>query len=177
MLQTSDIALLLQIQDVVRNDLLSALLIPVSRAGDMGICWITLCVFLLVFSRTRRGGAITLCGLAVEYVVCDLVLKRLIMRPRPYLVVQGLVCLVPPESSTSFPSGHSASSFVCAYLLTRCFGNKGSAAYILASLIALSRVYVGVHYFSDVLAGMVLGTVLGAAVWAVADYLVMRRSG
>ena len=165
-IQALDSALLLQVQDTVRTGFLSALLVPVSRAGDMGIFWIALCVLLLVLRRTRRGGALTLCGLAVEFAVCDLVLKRLVLRPRPYLVVQGLVCLVPPESSTSFPSGHAASSFVCAYLLTRIFGKKGALAYIPAALIAVSRVYVGVHYISDVLAGMALGTLVGTAVWA-----------
>ena len=165
-IQALDSALLLQVQDTVRTGFLSALLVPVSRAGDMGIFWIALCVLLLVLRRTRRGGALTLCGLAVEFAVCDLVLKRLVLRPRPYLVVQGLVCLVPPESSTSFPSGHAASSFVCAYLLTCIFGKKGALAYIPAALIAVSRVYVGVHYLSDVLAGMALGTLVGAAVWA-----------
>ena len=170
-----DSAMLLQVQSAVRTGFLSALLVPVSRAGDMGAFWIALCVLLLVFRRTRRGGALTLCGLAVEFAVCDLVLKRLILRPRPYLVVQGLVCLVPPESSTSFPSGHAASSFVCAYLLTRCFGKKGALAYIPATLIAVSRVYVGVHYPSDVLAGMVLGTLVGAAIWAALDLYQKRR--
>ena len=165
-IQALDSAMLLQIQDTVRTGFLSMLLVPVSRAGDMGAFWIALCVLLLVIRRTRRGGALTFCGLAVEYAVCDLVLKRLILRPRPYLVVQGLVCLVPPESSTSFPSGHAASSFVCAWLLTCCFGKKGALAYIPATLIAISRVYVGVHYPSDVLAGMVLGTLVGAAVRA-----------
>lgn len=165
-IQALDGALLLQVQDTLRSGFLSALLIPVSRAGDMGIFWVALCVLLLVLRRTRRGGVLTLCGLAVEFAVCDLVLKRLVLRPRPYLVVQGLVCLVPPESSTSFPSGHAASSFVCAYLLTRAFGKKGALAYIPAALIAISRVYVGVHYLSDVLAGMALGTLVGVSVWA-----------
>lgn len=164
-IQALDSALLLQVQDNVRSGFLSALLVPVSRAGDMGIFWIALCVLLLVLRRARRGGALTLCGLATEYVICDLVLKRLFLRTRPYLVVQGLVCLVPPESSTSFPSGHAASGFACAYLLTRAFGKKAALAYIPASLIALSRIYVGVHYPSDVLAGMALGTLVGAAVW------------
>ena len=174
-IQTLDSALLLQIQDAVRTGFLSALLVPISRAGDMGIFWITLCALLLLFRRTRRGGALTLCGLAVEFALCDLVLKRLILRPRPYLVVHGLVCLVPPESSTSFPSGHAASSFVCAYLLMRLFGKKGALAYIPASLIALSRVYVGVHYPSDVLAGIVLGTLVGALAWGGVSLYQKRR--
>lgn len=176
-IQALDSALLLQIQESVRTSFLSALLVPVSRAGDMGLFWISLCVLLLLFRRTRWGGALTLYGLAVEFAVCDLVLKRLVLRPRPYLVIQGLACLVPPESSASFPSGHAASSFACACLLTCSFGKKGALAYVPALLIALSRVYVGVHYPSDVLAGMVLGTLVGVTVWAVTYRFQKKRSG
>ena len=167
-IQALDGALVLQIQDTLRTPFLSAVLVPVSRAGDLGIFWNSICALLLSRRRTRRGAAVTLCGSATEYVVCEQILKRVFLRPRPYLVLEGLVCLVPPESSTCFPSGHAASGFVCAYLLTRSFGKKGALAYIPASLIALSRVYVGVHYLSDVLAGMAVGTLVGAAVWAAA---------
>ena len=175
-IQALDSALILQVQDTMRTPFLSALLVPVSRAGDLGIFWNSVCVLLLSRHKTRRGGVVTLCGSATEYVVCEQILKRIFLRPRPYLVLEGLVYLVPPESSTCFPSGHAASGFVCAYLLTRSFGKKGALAYIPATLIALSRVYVGVHYLSDVLAGMALGTLVGAAVWAAAGLYQKRRS-
>ena len=174
-IQALDSALVLQVQDAVRTPFLNAVLVPVSRAGDLGIFWNSVCVLLLLRRKTRRGAVVTLCGSATEYVVCEQVLKRIFLRPRPYLVLEGLVCLVPPESSTCFPSGHAASSFVCAYLLMRSFGKWGALAYIPASLIALSRVYVGVHYLSDVLAGMALGTLVGAAVWAAARMYQEKR--
>ena len=164
-LQALDSALVLEIQDTLRTPFLSAVLVPVSRAGDFGIFWNSVCVLLLLRRKTRRGAIVTLCGSAAEFVLCEQVLKRVFLRPRPYLVLEGLTYLVPPESSACFPSGHAASGFVCAYLLTRSFGKKGALAYIPATLIALSRVYVGVHYLSDVLAGMALGTLVGAAVW------------
>ena len=173
-IQALDSAMLLQIQDTVRTGVLNALVVPVSRAGDMGILWAVPCALLLSRRKTRRGGALTLCGLTAEFVACELVLKPLFLRPRPYLVVQGLVCLVPPEGSASFPSGHAASGFACAYLLTRSFGKKGALAYIPATFIAISRVYVGVHYLTDVLAGMALGTLVGAAVW-VAECLRQKK--
>lgn len=170
-----DSALLLQIQDTVRTPFFDAVLVPVSRAGDIGILWAATCGVLLARRKTRRGGAVTLCGMSAEYVACELILKPILCRPRPYLVIEGLVCLVPLESSASLPSGHAASSFVCAYLLTRSFGKKGALAYIPATLIAVSRVYVGVHYLSDVLAGMALGTLVGTAVWAAARLYQRKR--
>lgn len=164
-IQGLDEAILLFVQDNIRTPALTAVMRLFSLLGDMGIMWIALGLALLAFARTRRRGAAMLGALAAEYVICDLVIKKLVLRPRPYLVIAPLELLVAPESSTSFPSGHSASSFVCAYMLARMFGRKGTWAYLPAALIALSRIYVGVHYPSDVVTGVLLGTLIGAAAY------------
>ena len=164
-IQALDEAILLFVQDNIRTPVLTAIMWTLSRMGDAGIVWIVLGLGLVIYARTRRRGAAMLIALASEYVICDLVIKPIIQRPRPYLIITQLELLVPLESSTSFPSGHSASSFTCAYILTRMFGKKGAWAYLPASLIALSRVYVGVHYPSDVVAGVLLGTVIGVVLW------------
>ena len=160
-----DEAILLFVQENIRTPALTFIMRLFSRIGDAGIGWIALGVLLLIFARTRRRGAVMLGALATEYVLCDLVIKKLVLRPRPYLVIQQLVLLVAQESSTSFPSGHSASSFTCAYMLTRLFGKKGAWAYLPASLIAISRIYVGVHYPSDVVAGVLFGTLVGVVMY------------
>lgn len=160
-IQALDEAILLFVQDSMRTPALTVIMRLISRLGDAGIGWIVLGLALLAFARTRRRGAAMLVSLASEYVICDLVIKKLVLRPRPYLLISQLELLVAQESSTSFPSGHSASSFACAYMLTRMFGRPGAWAYLPAALIALSRIYVGVHYPSDVVAGMLLGTVIG----------------
>ncbi len=164
-IQSLDEAILLFVQDNIRTPALTFIMRLFSFLGDAGIMWIALGVLLLAFARTRRRGAGMLGALAVEYTICDLVIKKLVLRPRPYLVISQLELLVAQESSTSFPSGHSASSFVCAYMLARMFGKKGAWAYLPASLIALSRIYVGVHYPSDVLAGVALGTLIGVVIY------------
>ena len=160
-IQAADEAILLFVQNNIRTPVLTSIMRLFSFLGDAGILWIALGLGLLIFARTRRRGAAMLGSLAAEYVICDLIIKKLILRPRPYLVIAQLELLVAQESSTSFPSGHSASSFVCAYMLTRMFGKKGAWAYLPAALIALSRVYVGVHYPSDVAVGVALGTLIG----------------
>ena len=160
-----DREILVFVHDNLRSPALTPLMVFFSRLGDMGLFWIAAGLLLLVFRRTRRGGAGMLGALAVEFTVCDLVLKKIFLRTRPYLVLTQLQLLVPPETSASFPSGHSASSFVCAYMLTRAFGKKGALAYIPACIIALSRIYVSVHYPSDVLCGAALGTAVGAVCW------------
>ena len=172
-----DSDILLFVQDTLRTPVLNTVFSLLTRLGDAGLVWIALGVILLLFRRTRRGGLCMLGGLACEYVICDLIIKPLVMRTRPYLMVEGLELIIAPQSSFSFPSGHAASSFVCAYLLTRAFGKKGAWAYLPAALIALSRIYVGVHYPSDVLAGMLLGTVVGVLVWRIVRRMETHRCG
>lgn len=159
------------VQESLRSPALTEIMRFMSRLGDMGMLWIVLGLVLVCIKRTRRGGIEALAGLACEFAVCDLILKPIFARTRPYIALDWLELLVSPESSFSFPSGHSASSFVCAFMLTRAFGKKGATAYIPAALIALSRIYVGVHYPSDVFCGMLLGTAVGLAVSILSRHL------
>lgn len=175
-IQALDEAILLFVQSNLRTPALTLVMRLFSRIGDAGIGWIALGILLLIFARTRRRGAVMLGALCTEYVLCDLVIKKLVLRPRPYLVIQQLELLVAQESSTSFPSGHSASSFACAYMLTRLFGKKGAWAYLPATLIALSRIYVGVHYPSDVAAGVLFGTLVGVVMYPLLRRLVRTRA-
>ena len=98
-------------------------------------------------------------------VVFNILLKPLVARPRPFNEIAGLRLMLEPGlanvSGWSFPSGHTGASFSAAYSLTRSYGKKGAWVYAVAVLIAFSRLYIGAHYPTDVLAGMVTGT-LGA---------------
>lgn len=164
-LQSFDTAALLYIQDFIRTPILTAIMVFLSKLGNAGLIWIFTGLLLIISKRTRRGGFDLLICLIAAYIVNDLVIKELVARVRPYETIQGLSILVAPESSYSFPSGHTSSSFAAAFALTRAYGKKGALAYIPAVLIAVSRVYVGVHYPSDVLAGMIVGTVVALAVY------------
>jgi len=169
MIKAFDTHALLFIQEHIRCAFLDPIMVAASRIGDKGIFWILLCVVLLLFGRTRKGGIYQGASLAAEYIICDLVIKKLVMRPRPYLDIENLSILVRLERSSGFPSGHTASSLACAFALTYVFGAKGAWAYIPAVLIALSRLYVGVHYPSDVLCGAVLGTVVALVICKLID--------
>lgn len=167
-----DAEILRFVQESIRFPALTAVMRFFSTIGDMGLVWILLGLVLVCIRRTRRGGIDMLCALTVEFALCDLVIKRLAARARPYLLLEWLELLVHEEASFSFPSGHSASSFACAAALTCAFGKKGALAFIPAALIALSRIYVGVHYPSDVLIGAVLGSVVGVVVFKVSHKIV-----
>jgi len=171
-IQSFDANALVYIQDFIRTPFLSAIMVFFSRIGDSGILWIVTGLVLLIPKMTRRGGFDVLVCLLAAFLINDYVLKLLVARIRPYDVINGLTILVPPESSFSFPSGHSSSSFAAALALTLAFRKKGALAYIPAVLIAFSRCYVGVHYPSDVIAGMLVGTLVSLAVyWLLRRYI------
>ena len=160
LIQNFDTSALLYIQDYLRSPILSAVMVFFSTIGNVGILWIALGLVLLIPKRTRRGGFDLLICLAAAYIVNDLIIKEIVARVRPYDAIEGLTILVKPLSSFSFPSGHANSSFAAAMALTLAFGKKGAWAYIPAALVAFSRCYVGVHYPSDVLAGILVGTLV-----------------
>ena len=153
---TIDGNIILFFQDVVRNPILTPFFTFWTRLGDKGMIWILLTVLLLLFKKTRNIGYMSACALLLSLLINNVLLKNLIARTRPYAAVEGLTLLIPPPSDYSFPSGHTASSFAMAGVLYRKMERKwGIAAIVLAVLIALSRLYLGAHYPSDILFGMV----------------------
>lgn len=164
-IQNLDTGALLYIQDFLRTPFLNTIMIFFSTIGNIGLLWIVLGLVLLIPKHTRRGGFDMLMCLAVAYIINDFVIKDLVVRARPYDTIEGLKILVDPLKSHSFPSGHANSSFAAALAMTLAFGKKGAWAYVPATLIAFSRCYVGVHYPSDVFAGMIVGTLVAFAVY------------
>ena len=153
-----DSSILLWIQDSVRTGFLTPVMNVITHLADKGILWILVTLALLAFRRTRRLGLICAVSMTVGLLVTNLVLKNWVARIRPYEVIEGLKCLVSPEKDFSFPSGHTTNSLACGWVLFRRAPRKyGVPALVLAILIALSRLYVGVHYPTDVLAGALIG--------------------
>lgn len=163
-----DGAILLWIQEHVRQEFLSPVVKFITHLGDAGWCWILLAAILLIVKKTRKIGLVTAVSLLGSYVVNNLILKNLVARVRPYEAVDGLQRIIEAQSDFSFPSGHSASSFAAAVVIFMlCPKKYGVPALVLAFLIALSRLYVGVHYPTDVLTGVISGTVIAVIVCTV----------
>ena len=105
-----------------------------------------------------KAGWYGLLSMGVGALITNVCLKNLVARTRPYEVVEGLVPLIRKPTDYSFPSGHTCASFACTLVLYRILPKKyGVPAVLLAALIAFSRLYVGVHYPTDVLGGLAVG--------------------
>ena len=154
--------ILLWIQEYIRQDWLTPLMQGITMLGEHGIFVSILALIFLCFRKTRKVGVIAACGLISSYIVNNLLLKNLVARIRPYDAIEGLHYLTRKPHDFSFPSGHSAIVFVMAVILFRRFPKKiGIPALLLATLVSFSRLYLGVHYPTDVLAGVVSGIILG----------------
>ena len=158
-----DGGLLLWIQEWVRGGVLTPLLIFYTRLGDHGLAWIVLCAALLCFKKTRRAGLAGLLALLLSLVFTNLTLKHLVSRARPWLTVEGLIPLVAEPDPNSFPSGHTSAAFAAATAWALTFSRRwmGAAGLACAALMAFSRLYVGVHFPTDVAAGVLVGLLCG----------------
>lgn len=147
------------VQDNFDNEVFQDIMVLITRLGDMGAIWIAPGAALMCTKEHRRTGIELLATLAACGVINSLVIKNIVDRTRPFDMHAWLDVLVNKPTDFSFPSGHTASSFGAAYIINRNYGKKlGIPAYTLATAIGLSRVGVGVHYPSDVIAGAAVGS-------------------
>lgn len=150
--------ILLWIQEYVRKDFLNPLVELITCLGDAGWFWILITAILLFFKKYRKIGLTSFAALLIGFFITNLLLKNMVMRIRPYEIVEGLSFIGKKPSDFSFPSGHSTCSMASSVVLFLYLPKKyGSVVLVLGILICLSRLYVGVHYPTDVLAGAVIG--------------------
>ncbi len=152
--------ILLWIQENIRQDYMNGFWKLITSLGNSGWFWIALSVLLLVFPNTRKAGLLALLSMAFCALITNVCLKNLIARPRPYTQIPELIRLIGPQSDWSFPSGHTTASFASAFSYLYGLPQKKYAVpgFLLATMIAFSRLYVGVHYPTDILGGLIIGT-------------------
>lgn len=158
--------ILLWIQEYVRNAFLTPIFIVITNMGNSGAIWLAVSFLMLFFKKTRKAGIMSLAALLSAFIIDNVILKHLVARIRPYEVIPGLQILIQKQKDYSFPSGHTGSSFASAVVLFKALPKKfGIPALILAGLIGFSRLYVGVHYPSDVIGGAIIGSILAIIIW------------
>ena len=167
--QNLDGEILLQIQQHLRTDMLTPFMKIVTFLGNGGWFLILCAVVLLAVPKTRKTGYAAVFSLIFGAIVTNLLLKNIVARPRPFAEIEALIPLIAKPTDFSFPSGHTTASFAVALVMLRMLPKKiGIPAVVLAALVAFSRLYLGVHYPTDVLVGFLVA-LMGStvAVWIV----------
>ena len=159
-----DFSILDWIQNTLKNSLLDAVMPVITHLGDGGFIWILTALIFTAIPRTRKTGILMIISLAAGAVAYQFILKPVIARPRPFTQNPAAVLLIKPPSDFSFPSGHTACAFSAAAVLFFRRNRLWIPAVILAAAIAFSRMYLYVHFPTDVLAGIIIGTGVSAAV-------------
>lgn len=164
-----EIEFLHDLQDIVQCEFLDWFMPLVTSLANAGIFWILLAVVLLCFRQTRKVGITMGIALIFGLLLGNLTLKPLTARIRPYDFDPSIRLLIPPESEFSFPSGHTLASFEGAVSIFAHNRKFGTAALILAAIIAFSRLYLMVHYPLDVITGAILGSVFALIAVKITD--------
>lgn len=139
-------------------------MIALSGAGEYGAVWVAVALTLCMMPKWRRAGAGMLLALVLAHLLGNVFLKNLVARPRPYVAYPGISLKIPPLNEFSFPSGHTITAFAAVFSLPRSLGTLKRSLAILAVAIACSRLYLFMHYPSDVLGGALLGMIIGYSV-------------
>lgn len=160
-IHTFDYTILLQLFEGSRGGISDTVWGIFSLLGNGGALWIVLAIILLFFQKTRRAGVCMLIALLVGVLIGNVIIKELVMRPRPFVTHPNLIALLDPGDQWSFPSGHTLSSFAAATALFLHHRKSGVIAYLVAAAIGFSRLYACVHYPTDVAAGLLLGILCG----------------
>ena len=154
----------------LHNPVLDKIMVFITSLGNSGLLWIGLAVIMLFFKKYRKCAISIGIALVFKELFGNVILKELIMRERPCWIDPTVELLVKSPSSFSFPSGHTFDAFAASVTLFLNHKKEGIAAIVVAALIAFSRMYVFVHFPTDILGGMVLGAGV-----AVLTYFIVHR--
>ncbi len=160
LIQNMDMNILDFIHKNIANNFLDKIMIFITSIGNLGLIWIAISLLLLISKKYRKVGVLCIASLLLSSLIGEVFLKNLVQRGRPFTAVEGINLLIKAPKSFSFPSGHTASSFAVATVVGRKIEKfKFPPIYILAIAIAFSRLYLYVHYPSDVLVGALIGVI------------------
>lgn len=170
-IENLDIHLIQWMDAHIHNFLLDQVMPWITCLGNNAILWIITGVLLLTIRKYRKAGLMIFATIILYTVLGEVILKPIIQRPRPFIDMPNLHLLIPKPASFSFPSGHAAGAFAICSILAKLFRKFGILFFILAAAIALSRVYLHVHYPSDIIAGAFLGLGCAEIVWRLSKKL------
>lgn len=148
----------------LHNPILDAIMVFITTLGDGGLFWIGIGILCLFFKKYRKMGMQVLLSMLITYIIGNLILKNLFARPRPCDIDAAVTMLISRPHGHSFPSGHSMNGMAAAVALFLNNRKIGIPALVLAVLIGFSRMYLFVHFPTDVLGGFVAAILVAIAV-------------
>lgn len=144
------------------SPILDVFMIFMTHLGDGGLIGIVVTIGLLLFKKTRRLGMMMLVAILVNALLCNVILKPLVQRPRPFTMNPSISLLINAPTDYSFPSGHTSIAFAMVSVLAWRGEKRWTwLTFVIASLIAFSRMYLYVHYPTDILSGILVGLISG----------------
>ncbi len=149
--------IILNFLQLLRCSFLDSIFVFITHLGDKGMLWIFIGLCLCLTPKYKRAGFCVLIALLINFIICNITLKPLIARTRPYEYVEGIKLLINKPNDFSFPSGHSSSSFAAAFSVWLYKKKWGRMTIVIASFIAFSRLYLYVHFPTDVVFGIMIG--------------------
>ena len=171
-IQNIDISVIEKIyrfQHNLNSELFNKIMIFFTILGDNGIIWIAIALILFLKRKYRKIGLFSIISLIICALAVNVILKPLIHRPRPFSELADITLLIKAPKDYSFPSGHTAASFVMVYIFFRHIKKYFIPVLITGILIAFSRMYLTVHFPSDILVGLIIGLLSGYAGEKIAD--------
>ena len=163
-MQNFEFVILDAIQSVFKCGFMDVFMKLISTLGDTGIIWIALGIGMCFTKKYRMCGIAVLVGIVMGLLVGNVIIKNIVMRDRPCWINEDFVLLIENPDDYSFPSGHTLSSFISAIVIVRHNKAIGIPALVLAALTAFSRMYLYVHFPTDILGGLVLAVVIAIVV-------------
>jgi undecaprenyl-diphosphatase len=164
------------VQTNLHNSIFDVMMPLFSFIGNNGAVWLIIAVIFLFFPKYRKYGIMIALGLFLTDLIGEVTLKPLIARVRPCNLNTNVLMLISRPVDFSFPSGHTSTSFSATIVIWRSNRKFGVFALLLAMLIAFSRLYLYVHYPTDLLAGAVLGMFCGAAAMGLIDLIIRKEA-
>jgi undecaprenyl-diphosphatase len=164
LMQRIDSSILLYIKDNMHGIIMDKSMVISTYLGNGGIIWIIIVAILMINKKYRKIGFMALGALILSTILGEEILKNVVKRIRPSEGIPAWDLLIAKPLSYSFPSGHTTSSFAVAGVLAKYFERYAFGFLSLAALIGFSRLYLYVHYPTDILAGMILGLMCSAII-------------
>jgi undecaprenyl-diphosphatase len=170
-----EFAILDFIQTYITSPIMDKVMVFITTLGNAGTVWIVVALLMLCTRKYRMTGVMLSLGLLGSLFFGNIILKPAFARLRPFQIKEGVELLIAPPHDYSFPSGHTLASAISATILLLRDRKLGYISLVLAILIAFSRLYLYVHFPTDVLGGAAIGMIIGIASVRTVKFLIAKN--